>query len=405
MISRPWLIYALVTTAFWGVWGAFTGLPANYGFPETLIYCVWALTMIPPALYALRRVGWRLQFDARSITYGLLIGLLGAGGQMLLFHAVRIGPTYLIFPIISLSPVVTIVMSLELAARAHRQARRAGHRARAVLAATVRLLGALQAAAALASCGSALALGVLIAWGVQGFFMKLANATMSAESIFFYMTVSGLLLVPVAVCDDRLQCAINWGPKGPWLAAGIQILNAVGALTLVYAFRYGKAIVVSPLTNAGAPLITAVLAIVLLGAVPTATKIAGIVLALAGGRVAGDRARACKPLRRRAVIRMRRAIVRRDTSARRERIVAHAARAGQRADSLDGGPVRGLDADAAQGSQLPRCARRLHALLGWRVAAHRLAVAERECGRHQAQAVCGREGAHRPCGRGTDCAG
>ena len=36
----------------------------------------------------------------------------------------------------------------------------------------------------------------------------------------------------------------------------IQILNAVGALTLVYAFRYGKAIVVSPLINAGAPLLT-----------------------------------------------------------------------------------------------------------------------------------------------------
>src|SRR6202522_4371703 len=83
MKSRAWLAYALVTTGFWGVWGAFTGVPANHGFPETLIYAVWALTMIPPALYALRRVGWRLQHDARSICYGALIGLLGAGGQKL----------------------------------------------------------------------------------------------------------------------------------------------------------------------------------------------------------------------------------------------------------------------------------------------------------------------------------
>ena len=36
----------------------------------------------------------------------------------------------------------------------------------------------------------------------------------------------------------------------------------------------------SPLTNAGAPLITAMLSIMLLGTVPTATKIAGIALAL-----------------------------------------------------------------------------------------------------------------------------
>lgn len=58
------------------------------------------------------------------------------------------------------------------------------------------------------------------------------------------------------------------------------MLNALGALTLVFAFRYGKALVVSPLVNAGAPLLTAVIAIALSGAVPSATKMAGIVLAL-----------------------------------------------------------------------------------------------------------------------------
>ena len=47
------LVYALVTTGFWGVWGAFAGRPAENGFPETLIYVVWALTMIPCSLAAL----------------------------------------------------------------------------------------------------------------------------------------------------------------------------------------------------------------------------------------------------------------------------------------------------------------------------------------------------------------
>ena len=120
----------------------------------------------------------------------------------------------------------------------------------------------------------------MAAWGVQAFFMKLANATMDAESIFFYMTITGLLLAPVALAMTDFSVPINWGVDGPYLAAGTQILNSVGALCLVYAFRYGKAIVVSPLTNAGAPLITALLSIMLLGTVPTATKIAGIALAL-----------------------------------------------------------------------------------------------------------------------------
>ena len=280
MASRTWLVYALVTLGFWGVWGAFTALPANHGFPETLIYCVWALTMIPPAIFALSRVGWRVQADPRSLLYGSLIGLLGAGGQMLLFHAVRTGPAYLIFPVISLSPVITIVMSL------------------ALLRERTGKLGAL--GIVLALCSLPLfdyasgpdagafdqlwflsALGVLVAWGVQGFFMKLANTTMDAESIFFYMAATGLLLTPVAVAMTDFSVPVNWGPDGPYLAAAIQILNSIGALCLVYAFRYGKAIVVSPLTNAGAPLITAVISILLLGAVPSGTKVAGIVLALA----------------------------------------------------------------------------------------------------------------------------
>ena len=57
-------------------------------------------------------------------------------------------------------------------------------------------------------------------------------------------------------------------------------LTAIGALTLVYAFRHGKAMVVAPLTNAGAPLITAVLALAFAGAVPGPLKILGLVLAL-----------------------------------------------------------------------------------------------------------------------------
>ena len=108
----PWLIYALMTTLTWGVWGAFPSVPSEHGFPDTLTYVVWALTMIAPATWALRRMQTPVARDRRSIALGLAIGLLGAGGQMLLFRAVSLGPTYLIFPIVSLSPVITILLSL-----------------------------------------------------------------------------------------------------------------------------------------------------------------------------------------------------------------------------------------------------------------------------------------------------
>ena len=276
---RRWLLFAFLTVALWGVWGAFAGLSAQRGFPETLVYCVWAVTMVVPAVIVMQREKWKLDRDPRSILYGLLIGLTGAGGQMILFYAVTTGPAYLIFPIISLSPLVTILMSF------------------VILKERTSRLGALGVVLALVALplfdfspqgfsfaqGSTwfpLALIIMACWGVQAFFMKLANARMSAESIFFYMMVSGLLLTPAALAMTDFSTPINWGWDGPWLAAGIQMLNAIGALALVYAFRFGKAIVVAPLTNAGAPLITAVIALLIAGVVPGELKMVGLALAV-----------------------------------------------------------------------------------------------------------------------------
>jgi hypothetical protein len=101
-----------------------------------------------------------------------------------------------------------------------------------------------------------MALLIMVAWGLQAYFIKLANASMSAESIFAYMMITGLMFIPVACALTDFSRPIYLGFAGPWLAAMTQVLNAVGALLLVYAFRYGKAIVVSPLVNAGAPLLT-----------------------------------------------------------------------------------------------------------------------------------------------------
>ncbi|HTU64346.1 MAG TPA: EamA family transporter [Steroidobacteraceae bacterium] len=273
-----WVVYALVTVVLWGVWGALAGLSSQHGFPDTLVYCVWALTMIPPALWVLAKTGWKLDASPRAIGYGMTIGLLGAGGQMLLFKALTIGPAYFIFPIISLSPAITIALSFLLLRE------RTGK------------LGALGIVLALVSLplfdlsfgkGNAnglgwfaLALLIMAAWGVQAYFMKLANNTVSAESIFFYMMIGGLVLAPVAWAMTDFSQPVNMNWDGPWMTAGIQILNAIGALTLVYAFRYGKAMVVAPLTNAGAPLITAVLALAFAGAVPGPLKIVGLALAL-----------------------------------------------------------------------------------------------------------------------------
>jgi uncharacterized membrane protein len=283
---RLWLAYALATTALWGVWGAFTDLPTKRGFPETLVYCVWSLTMVLPALYGLAQTGWRLDRDLSSVLHGMIIGLLGAGGQIALFYAVTMGPPYLIFPIISLSPIVTIALSFLLL----RERTNALGAAGIVLALLALPLFDISPAALAESDPAALhgsrglgwfllSLIIMGCWGVQAYFMKVANRTMSAESIFFYMMVAGLLIAPIAWAMTDFTQRVNWGVDGVWLAAATQLLNSIGALTLVYAFRYGQAIVVSPLINAGAPLMTAMISLVALGVLPGPTKLLALALA------------------------------------------------------------------------------------------------------------------------------
>ena len=103
---------------------------------------------------------------------------------------------------------------------------------------------------------------------------------MRAESIFFYMMVTGILLSPIAYLMTDMNQEINWGFRGPYLAAIIHTLNSIGALMLVYAIRYGKVIIVAPLTNAVAPIITVILSLLIYAVIPNPVIIAGIVIAM-----------------------------------------------------------------------------------------------------------------------------
>lgn len=277
--TRSWIFYATLLVLFWGFWGAFSALPATkYGYPDEMIYSIWALTMIIPAAFAMR--GQRFDRRPQATIYGLLIGLTGAGGQLLLFQALTMGPAYLIFPIVSISPAITVVMAMVLL------------RERVSTLAAVGLVAALAAIVLFSitsgdsdgSSGPWLPLAILIcvAWGVQAYFMrKTATIGVNEATTFGWMALSAILLIPVALFSlGGIPTDFPW--QAPALTAGTQLLNAVGALFLVMALSRGKATIVAPTTNALAPALTIVVSLIAYQTLPTPYGAIGIVLALVG---------------------------------------------------------------------------------------------------------------------------
>lgn len=276
---RGWIGYAILLVLFWGVWGAFSALPATrYGYPDEMIYCIWALTMIIPAAFALR--GSHFDRSPRAAVYGLLIGLTGAGGQLLLFQALTMGPAYLIFPIVSVSPAVTVLMAMVLL-----RERIGALAAVGLIAALVAIvLFSITSAEPTGSSGPWLVLAILIcvAWGVQAYFMrKAATIGINEATTFCWMAISAVALIPLAVLAmGGVPLGFPW--QAPALTAITQVLNAVGALFLVMALSRGKATIVAPTTNALAPALTIVVSLAAYQTLPTPYGAAGIVLALVG---------------------------------------------------------------------------------------------------------------------------
>ena len=281
MKNKLWLLFILITVVTWGIWGAFSGYQISHGIPDTVVYIAWALSMLPCALVALFINKGKLTFSWRGIGLGAIVGLLGAGGQLVLFKALTLGPSYIIYPFISMSPVVVITLaSIFLKERANKW-----QMAGIVVALAAILLLSLETG----NEGSpvtgwlwiVLAVLVLLAWGIQGFFMKFANESMDAESLFVYMALFAVVLAPVAyfMTPDAAQFFAQEGAMTPfWSSFGIQILNSIGALTLVYAYRHGKAVVVSPMEGL-APMVTVLLSLVILHVIPNPLQIAGLVCA------------------------------------------------------------------------------------------------------------------------------
>lgn len=284
MNNKSWIIYTFLNVVTWGIWGAFSAWPTiNYGYPEQWIYIIWSLTMLIPCYFSLR--GKKFELSGKAVFYGCLVGFTGAGGQLLLFKVLAMGaPAYLVFPIISVSPAITVLMSLLILKERVNKIGAVG----VVLALISIIMFSISSGNGDEASGLLwLLYSVIIcfAWGIQAFFMKKASTQgVSDSSLFGYMTMTGILLVPVAwlMLADK---AASYPAIAIVSTAGIQLLNAIGALCLVMALSRGKATIIAPCTNALAPVLTAVISLIIYQSMPGLWAFVGIVLAISGSTI------------------------------------------------------------------------------------------------------------------------
>ncbi len=277
-----WLVYSIITAALWGVWGAISDYPAKYitpPFPTTLIYVINALTIIPVALISLKKIHWRPVHTWKAIGYGLAAGFTGAGGQLLLFVALKSGPPYLIFPIISLSPAITVIMSFILLKEKTGSLGKTG-----ILLALVSifLMSVQKANSGPITNLLWLWLAIIIfgLWGVQAYVIKASTKEMDEDSMFFYLALTLQIIIPFAIMLTDFSQPINWGFRGPYLSIFIQLLNTVGVLFFVYSFKEGKAIIVAPIINGLYPVITIVISLLIYQQLPILANGLGMIMAI-----------------------------------------------------------------------------------------------------------------------------
>lgn len=124
------------------------------------------------------------QMKNRSILLGSAVGILGAGGQLLLFQALRDGPAYIIFPF-DIPFSCTHHPSLSISIEGKNEFVKMDRDYNSYRGYFISFLSRTRSIRRARICLACALNNGFIAWGLQAFAMKFSNETMKAESIFF----------------------------------------------------------------------------------------------------------------------------------------------------------------------------------------------------------------------------
>jgi drug/metabolite transporter (DMT)-like permease len=222
-------------------------------------------------------VSIRGDLGTRSFALGLLAGVGGGAGLAAFYRALSVGTMSIVSPLVACGAVVPFGIALATGERP------------AVIAlagAAAALAGAVLASAEERRAGSperaravALAIVAALALGVFVYFLGLGSRDGDALSTLFGARVGSLAFLVVAAAATRSTVRV---PRGSLLAvAAVGVADVTANALFAFASGYGLLALVAVLGSLY-PVVTVLLAHVVLGERLTTTQKAGVTVALAG---------------------------------------------------------------------------------------------------------------------------
>jgi bacterial/archaeal transporter family protein len=107
-----WMVYTLLTVLLWGVWGFEAKLLVDRASPYAgqVLFTFGLVVPLAVVLFSKRRFAGERR--GRGIFYAFLTGLLGGGGNVAFYLALKGGSASTVVPLTSLSPLVTVLVGV-----------------------------------------------------------------------------------------------------------------------------------------------------------------------------------------------------------------------------------------------------------------------------------------------------
>jgi uncharacterized membrane protein len=105
-----WVLYALVCTFWWGLWGFLSKIGSSAATPMQL-QILFTLGMLPVAIGMLWKMNWKLECNRKGASYGILSGVTTGLGVLAYYAALHQQDASVVTPVTGLFPLLTVLLA------------------------------------------------------------------------------------------------------------------------------------------------------------------------------------------------------------------------------------------------------------------------------------------------------